>query len=855
MTGVYTMKKVVSLLLALAMCLSVTSFAWADGITTEEGLVNAIDSAENGATITLTGNIDLTAKLVVPVDKTFTLDLNGHNITQTAEGVNAINLSAGDNVTITGTGTITGNNNGIYVPAGATLTVTGGTIKAVAYNGIYNEGIVFVNGGTLTGGTDGDLKYNGIYNRGTVTVNDGTITGENHGIYNGDSWETEDETGKPTGSIVKYKGTLTVNGGTFSSIYNDIQSQSTATINDGDFSNAAVFNATEVTGGTFNNISFASGATVKDATINGKISWYESHKESSLPAFTNIIFGENAVLNGSGTDKYVIDREGKTVVKGTASKLTVKSENTDMGEVRAYYFFNNDRGTYTGGGEMNNVAIINGKTLTVEAVVTSKDPYIFDGWYLNGSDTRLSEGVDENGKLTFATTMAADITLVAKFKASQVVENANAFIQNYDNTNSFEINSTDDMNAFAYAVTNLGKTFEGKTVTLKADLDFTNKTYRVVGAEDHPFKGTFDGNSKTIKNITDTLYGIKDGSASSYCGIFGVLSGAAIKDLTVENSTFTATKGTQPYAGGIAAEAKNSTITNCTVSNVTTSGWFSGAVIGHTSGGVKVEKVTVTGCTADNFKGGAIAGYAESVTISNVTVSNVKAGASLIGHANAAGENAIKIDTVNVDAPDAPLINTTYSETKGSISITGADTSIKTKDVIPADSAAGAKTITVSGGTFNIDVTEYRADNKLVKVETDNGETKYTIVEDGTDVPAGTYTTQPTDPKDGHVVRQDGENSFTVLPDDKGSVSEGTYVTEPTQVPDGYEVVKNDNNTWTVKKSAPRYYYTSSASSDNSTAKDDGKKAPRTFDPGVGIYALTAVLSVTGMVLVGKRKD
>ena len=36
--------------------------------------------------------------------------------------------------------------------------------------------------------------------------------------------------------------------------------------------------------------------------------------------------------------------------------------------------------------------------------------------------------------------------------------------------------------------------------------------------------------------------------------------------------------------------------------------------------------------------------------------------------------------------------------------------------------------------------------------------------------------------------------------------------------------------------------------------KKDNTKSPGTFDPGVGVYALTAVLSVTGMAWVGRKK-
>ena len=821
MTGVYTMKKVVSLLLALAMCLSVTGFAWADDITTEAALKSAIESAENGDTITLAGNIELSE--VLSINKKIVLDLAGHTIEQKATERNAVYLTSGADLTITSTGStgvIIGTWHGISMDGNASdqkLYVNNVNVAGGA-SGIWNCGTVTIESGEITG-----TAYNGIYSTGTLFINGGTVRNldaEEHCLMNDG-------------------GTATITDGKFIAA-GKYGVFAVGTISGGDFTQAKVFNVKTVTGGTFGNIYVADGASVSNATINGEVTWAKAHPKATEPTFANIAFGENATV---GESDYVI--AGNTIVRKAACVLNVSSEDAAKGPIKVTWKLNGTGVAYNISA-VENGSMVTGNTLSLEATAIPETNYLFDGWYLNGN--KLTAGVTEDGKLTVETVVAGDLTYVARFAADPVIAKAEAFIQNYDNTNSFEINSTDDMNAFAYAVTNLGKTFEGKTVTLNTNLDFINKTYRVVGDETRPFKGTFDAQKSETENYT--ISNISKTTEGKFIGLFGNLNGAKIQNLTLKDSKFD--NGGVGYAGGIAAEAKNSTITNCTVSNVTTSGWFSGAVIGHTYNGVTVDTVTVTGCAAEGSKGGAIAGYADDVTIKNVNVSDVVSGAALIGHANAGTKT---IENANVDAPDAPLIGMTYSETEGSISITGADTSIKTKDVIPADSEAGAKTITVNDGTFNIDVTDYRADNKLVKVETVNGETQYTIVEDGADVPAGTYTTQPTDPKDDHVVRKDGENSFTVLPDNKGSVSEGTYVTEPTQVPDGYEVVKNDNNTWTVKKSAPRYYYTSSASSDNSTAKDDGKKAPRTFDPGVGIYALTAVLSVTGMALVGKRKD
>ena len=53
-------------------------------------------------------------------------------------------------------------------------------------------------------------------------------------------------------------------------------------------------------------------------------------------------------------------------------------------------------------------------------------------------------------------------------------------------------------------------------------------------------------------------------------------------------------------------------------------------------------------------------------------------------------------------------------------------------------------------------------------------------------------------------------------------------------------------------KAAPRYYYNSTTTT--GTKADGTKGSPKTFDAGVGIYAVTALLSVTGMAWAGKKR-
>ena len=66
----------------------------------------------------------------------------------------------------------------------------------------------------------------------------------------------------------------------------------------------------------------------------------------------------------------------------------------------------------------------------------------------------------------------------------------------------------------------------------------------------------------------------------------------------------------------------------------------------------------------------------------------------------------------------------------------------------------------------------------------------------------------------------------------------------------GIEYSADGNTTYTKPSSGGYYYYYPPTD----TKADDTKGSPKTFDAGVGIYAVTAVLSVTGMAWTAKKR-
>ncbi len=95
---------------------------------------------------------------------------------------------------------------------------------------------------------------------------------------------------------------------------------------------------------------------------------------------------------------------------------------------------------------------------------------------------------------------------------------------------NYYVFSAAGLSAFAAEV-NDGNNFKGKTVVLYNDVDLENKNWTPIGNSSISFQGTFDGNEKTVKNLTVNMPG------KSNVGLFGMTTNGAVKNLTVENAS------------------------------------------------------------------------------------------------------------------------------------------------------------------------------------------------------------------------------------------------------------------------------------------------------------------------------
>ena len=112
--------------------------------------------------------------------------------------------------------------------------------------------------------------------------------------------------------------------------------------------------------------------------------------------------------------------------------------------------------------------------------------------------------------------------------------------ENNKNADNFEITTAAQLAGLARLV-NYGIVFSGKTITLANNLDMNGHIWTPIGCENRSFKGIFNGNNKTISNLTTD-------ANQDYQGLFSSNAGK-IKNIGIINSNIQG----RTYVGGIAA--------------------------------------------------------------------------------------------------------------------------------------------------------------------------------------------------------------------------------------------------------------------------------------------------------------
>ena len=166
-----------------------------------------------------------------------------------------------------------------------------------------------------------------------------------------------------------------------------------------------------------------------------------------------------------------------------------------------------------------------------------------------------------------------------------------------------------DLRLFEKSV-NGGNTYAGKTVKLMNNVNLAGIEWNPVGQTcATQFQGIFDGQGKTISNMTVNNPSESENVSSGFFGWLENTSGVVVKDVKFENANVTGS-----HYVGVVAGYLSGTITGCEVN-------------GSTVNGVNMNS------KANGDKVGGIVGYINAGTVSNNTVTNC----SVIGNRDIGG--------------------------------------------------------------------------------------------------------------------------------------------------------------------------------------------------------------------------
>lgn len=404
------------------------------------------------------------------------------------------------------------------------------------------------------------------------------------------------------------------------------------------------------------------------------------------------------------------------------------------------------------------------------------------------------------------------------------------------------IRTVDDLLQFAKAVDN-GE-YDDETdavVSLEEDLDLTDIAWTPIGsvfAADgtllHYFSGKFYGNGYTISNLDfSENYGKTEYPSF---GFFSEVYGAEISGLTIQGK-LDVSNSEYVYFGTVAGVAAGSKITDCVsdVSFTDTDKYINGtvALCGYAidstieycqnEGNFSVMKDT------SRFWMGGIVGLAENSTVQYCANTG---------------------DMTSWTPHTGGIVGELYQDSK----IVNCYSTGKMVPLGNGTTDFGGIAGTVWAGTEirhcyfagEMDLSQYTATTPYKRLGGLVGK-----VESGTPVFKNNYYTETA-----NVDSCATNGTIAGTAESIDSMKTKEFYDKLTQ--NGGDYRFNPNGTpllpehkYPTAEETPRYYYSSAT-----TAKDEGKTgSPKTIDAGVGMYAVSVVLSLTGMVYVGKKKS
>ncbi|GHV96212.1 hypothetical protein AGMMS50293_25320 [Spirochaetia bacterium] len=419
----------------------------------------------------------------------------------------------------------------------------------------------------------------------------------------------------------------------------------------------------QITGG--DGTTYPTDTDINTAIPAGDAAWREMNSNETLAIVVNDLKSKigSSTTNGMLRLRYK-DRKGN--VSGWNDAARIKYYEDNLADISGYTAAVNSEGTaitvswqnpgdsdFTGAaltysvnyGLPQNVSVTNAGVKGSAVTATFSVPAIYKDGVQNGSPVSGINRYD----CTLTVRSEADV-YIHSFSVWNIpdmsVSNANPAIE--VNSATGDTSETDGTISLA----NIALGNPNKNYVLTADITAGSWMPVGTGSGANAFQGKFYGNGHTV-----TITGF--GSPShSYQGLFGVVQGAEIRDLTVTYGAVTVTNGTTTSMGGIAGQATGTTkILNCivkgemvkdatgkpipilTLTSSSTSDIFMGGMVGYMEGGVRISNcraalnmsLTSTSETYWEEEGVFVGGVAGSITGGGAAEQEIIADVTVLG--------------------------------------------------------------------------------------------------------------------------------------------------------------------------------------------------------------------------------
>ena len=568
----------------------------AKDVSTADELTAAIADT-NVNTVKLAGDISISSTLTV--NRTVTLDLNGHVLKyESANNGSVIVVENGGQLTIEDSNT--SNLSHIFNPNGKLWVLD------------EASGTETVTGGVITGGTGTDISTFGgttwycgggalIKNGGSLTMRGGNIIGCSAECGGGVCIDSEQGQFSMSGGSIAGCVASDIGGGVFASgtfkmsgqavIRSCTAESATQYVCGGgvyvnvsssfEMSDTAIIEGCQAISTSSNSsngggvyVSSSSFVMSNEAKIEGCQAISNSSNSSNgggvyLANNTKFTLSGNAVIQNCTATNSANSGEayGGGVSAACVKEITLADSARIVGCAAA-----NGSGLYITGSQVPGYGILYANSGSVDGdvvlgdtedgpcTITGSGGTVFNGKVTVTPGSTIESGtfngeVINNGTITggvFNNTVSGSGTITGGIFNTPMTGSGTE-------TDPYQISTADQLKLFRDIVNGSnGQTQNrGAYAVLTADIDLNNEPWTPIGPDrDSAYTGTFDGQGHTVKNLSVTV-NVQPGRA----GLFGCVKDGTIRKLTVAGSvSCTANQG---WCGGIAGYAMDETIENC----------------------------------------------------------------------------------------------------------------------------------------------------------------------------------------------------------------------------------------------------------------------------------------------------